>query len=78
MRRYPLLQPLAANPISTKISVDNDFHRAGQIFRLFDDLEVKDLDQTLQVADHMKGLTRNGDSSLSATVNGTTNGAAAN
>lgn len=56
--------------------MDNDFHRAGQIFRLFDNLEVKDLDQTLEVADHMKGLALNGDSLSSSTANGMTNGVA--
>lgn len=58
----------------TGLIVDNDFHRSGAIFRLFDNLEVKNIDETLEVADYMKGLTINGD----AKVNGETNGVVTN
>jgi hypothetical protein len=47
----------ANNPL-----VDNDFHRSGAIFRLFDNLEVKNIDETLEISEHLKDLTINGDS----------------
>lgn len=40
--------------------VDNDFHRSGEIFRLFDNLEVKDIDETIEVSESFKGLSVNG------------------
>ncbi|CCX32765.1 methylenetetrahydrofolate reductase-domain-containing protein [Pyronema domesticum] len=41
--------------------VDNDFHRSGAIFRLFDNLEVKNIDETLEISEHLKDLAINGD-----------------
>lgn len=46
----------ANNPL-----VDNDFHRSGAIFRLFDNLEVKNIDETLEISEHLKDLAINGD-----------------
>jgi len=53
--------------------VDNDFHRSGAIFKLFENLEVKTLHETLDLSEHLKALGMGGHAdgvNGSLTVNG--------
>jgi hypothetical protein len=54
-------------------AVDNDFHREGKIFELFDNLEVKNLDETLEIPERIKELNGTAETNGVA-INGTTNG----
>jgi hypothetical protein len=71
--------------VANGCAVDNDFHREGKIFELFDNLEVKNLDESLEITEPMKDLSLNGSNgngvpNINGVVNGNgaSNGAAVN